>query len=331
MKQILYTLMVLCAVGLLSCRKTADNFTIKQFDDNQIQNYIKANGLSTIMKRDTSGGDTTGIYYQIINPGSGRAFSYSTKISYVYTAKTLDGNFNLTDTILNHVNSYAAYAAPNGLQLALINLAKRKGAKIRVIIPSRLAYGINGTTLSTYNTAGTVVYNTVGGNQAMDYTISVMDDDLTIVNNPISLKTDTITKQAIYDDLSIQKYMAAKGLTGYTKTAAGNYYKITQAGTGTDPISTNSTLGVDYTGTLFNGIIFDQANTTDGTAAISFTLIDNIPGWQDVLPHTTAGSKITMLVPSPQAYGQAANASGTVTLPGFSCLRFDINVISVSN
>jgi len=313
MKQTLYTLMVFCAFGLLSCRKSVDDFTIKQYDADQIQQYIKNNNL-TGMIRDTTGGDTSGIYYQIITPGTGAVINYPTQVPYVYTAKTLDGNYSSTDTILNHVNTYAGYVTPNGLQLAIKNIAKRMGAKIRVLIPSRLQYGINGTTLSSYNSAGTIVYGTVGGNQSFDYTISVVND------------------VAAYDDLSIVKYLAANGLAGqYTKTASGLWYRITQPGTGTDPISISTTVGVQYTGTLFNSIIFDQANTTDGTAATSFTLYDVIPAWQEGFTKVTAGAKLSLICPSRLAYGINANASGAVTLPAFSCLRFDINVISVNN
>ncbi|RKR81699.1 FKBP-type peptidyl-prolyl isomerase-like protein [Mucilaginibacter gracilis] len=318
MKQTLYTLVVFCAFGLLSCRKNSGDFTIKQYDEDKIKTYINNNNLSAVMKRDTSGGDTTGIYYQIITPAPVTAtpIAYSDRVSFVYTVKSFDGSYSSTDTIFNHTYTYSAYVTPDGLQLAIKSIAKYKGTKIRVLIPSRLAYGINGTTLSGYNTSGTVVYSIIGGNQCLDYTITILDD----------------TKQAAYDDLSIQKYMAANGLTGqYQKTASGSYYREIQVGTGTDVIGMNSTVGVQYTGTLFNGTIAEQANTTDGSAAYTFTLWDERPAWQDVLPHVKAGSKLSIITPSSQSYGQSTYSGSTVTIPAFSCLRYDINVISVSN
>lgn len=316
MKQLLYALMAFCAFGLLSCRKSNDNFTIKQFDEDQIQQYIKNNGLSAVMKRDTSGGDTTGIYYQVLEPGPtpGVAIKYSDLVSYVYTDRTFDGKFSTTDTILNHTNTYGGYITPNGVQLAIKNIAKKFGAKIRVLIPSRLMYGINGTTISAYNSAGTVTYSNIAGNQCFDYTITIVAD------------------QNAYDDLSITKYMAANGLTGqYTKLPSGVWYRVTQVGTGTDPVSISSTLGVQYTGTLFNGIIFDQANNSDGTAAATFTLYDVIEAWQQVFPKVTAGAKLSLITPSRYAYGVSAKQGSTFTIPAFSCLRFDVNLISVSN
>jgi FKBP-type peptidyl-prolyl cis-trans isomerase FkpA len=333
MKHSLYTLMVLCAFGLLSCRKSSDDFTIKQYDADKIQSYIKANGLTGMVK-DTSGGDTTGIYYQIISPGVGRPIAYSDKISYVYTARSFDGGYTSADTIFNHVNAYAAYVSPNGLQLAIKNIMKRKGAKIRVLIPSRLAYGTNGSTLSSFNTLGATVYGTVGGNQCMDYVVSVMDDDLIIVNDAVTPgKKDTISKQSFYDDISIQKYLAANGLTGFTKTPSGMYYKVTQVGTGTDVIGLFSTLGLQYTGSLFNTTVFESHNSDDGLADAIVTLIEMTPDWQEILPKVTAGAKLTFITPSGLGYGQSASVnSGTnFTLPAFSCLRYDVNVISVTN
>ena len=318
MKQLLYVFAAFCVFGLASsCRKSGTDLTIKQFDQNQIQDYISQHGI-TGMTRDTSGGDTTGIYYQIITPGKGDVIQYFNKTSYVFSFSTFDGKYNSSDTIINHSNAYSAYIAPNGVQLAIKNLVKRKGGKIRILIPSRLAYGVNGLTLTSVSaTTGTTVSGTISGNQCLDYVINVIDD----------------SKQAAYDDISIQKYITAKGLTGFQSDGKGSYYKVTQAGTGTVVPTISSTLGVEYTGTMFNGTVFDAATTNDGTAAASFTLYDVIPAWQSVLTKKdiTAGALVTMLVPSHAAYGQDANNQGSTTIPAFTCLRFDLIIVSVTN
>ncbi|EHQ26334.1 FKBP-type peptidyl-prolyl cis-trans isomerase [Mucilaginibacter paludis] len=320
MKQLLYALMAFCAFGLLSCRKNSDNFTIKEFDADQIKTYIKQNNL-TGMNPVLSGGDTTGIYYQIITQGNGKVIDYPDKISFVYSFKTFDGNFSSTDTILNHTYNFTAYIAPNGLQLALKNIVKTKGSKVRLLIPSRLAYGINGTTISRYTSENTTSTGIISGNQCLDFTVNLLDDD--------------VTKQAAYDDLSIKKYISANGLSGYipitTGTYAGVYYKIQQAGTGTDLIDVNSNIGVQYTGTLLNGAIFDEANNNDGTAATTLTLLDGLTAWQGVLPMVTAGAKISILSPSALAYGTAAVSKGSFSIPAFSCVRYDFNIITVTN
>jgi FKBP-type peptidyl-prolyl cis-trans isomerase len=327
MKRILYTLMVLCAFGLFSCRKASLDISLKQYDQQQIESYMAANGLTSVMKRDTAGGDTTGIYYQIIKQGTGAAIKYSDKIAFTYTERTFDGNYVAADTILNHSHAYTAYIGPNGLQLALINILKNKGGQMRVLIPSHLAYGGSGTSFThTIDYTGATTTGYIAGNQCLDFTVTLIDDHVIAVNNTL------VNTQSYYDDLSIQKYLAANGLTQYYhKLPAGTYYRIIQAGTGTDPITINSTLGVQYTGYLLNGTAFDQAVTTDGTAATSFTLNQNIPAWQQALPYVTAGAQLGIICPSAQAYGQDSNSGSAFTIPAFSCLHFEITVVSVSN
>jgi FKBP-type peptidyl-prolyl cis-trans isomerase FkpA len=339
MKRILYTLMVLCAFGLLSCRKSSNDFTVKQFDEDQIQTYIKNNNLS--MAKDLTGGDTSGIYYQIITPGTGAFIADTTKTAFVYTAKSLDGGYNSTDTILNHGYNYISYVGPAGLQTAIKNIAKRRGAKIRVLVPSRLAYGVNGTTISRYTSSTTTASSTVNGNQCMDYTVSVIDEKgTTVVTNPVTQLPETVLKQAVYDDISIKKYMAAQGFTGYTKIDTGKYkglyYKITKAGTGTDKIGIGSVVGVQYTGFLFDTAIFDQRITEGFYSAVSLILYKDevVDAMLGALPKATAGADISIITPSALAYGieGASNTStGGFGIPAFSCLRFDMTIVTVSN
>ncbi|MBW4888637.1 FKBP-type peptidyl-prolyl cis-trans isomerase [Mucilaginibacter sp. HMF5004] len=310
MKRIFYTLIILLAVGLSSCKKGAENQTIKEFDENQIQGYILQNHL-TNMQRDKSNGDTTGIYYEILSKGTGPVIDYPDKVSYVYSFHTFDNEYSTTDTIANHTNGFLGHVTPNAIQLSLKNIAQTKGTKVRLLIPSRLAFGRDGYF------AGAIHIN---GNECLDYTINLIDQDYDPVKK--------INYQSLYDDISIQKYMAANNLTGFTKsTKSGLWYKETTVGTGVVP-TINSVVGVQYTGYLFNNAIFDQQVNDDATvAAYSTSLYSVITGWQEGLTHAHVGSRITLLVPSALAYGDPASSS----IPAFSCLRFDILLVSVTN
>jgi len=66
-----------------------------------------------------------------------------------YRVYNLDGTYTSTDTIANHINTYVGYVAPMGLQLGIKFDLKRKGGKIRLLIPSRLGYGVNGLSSGT--------------------------------------------------------------------------------------------------------------------------------------------------------------------------------------
>src|SRR5580698_2745469 len=113
-----FALILLFAAGYMACRRDKVEPDIKAYDQQQIQNYIAANGITGMVK-DTSGGDTTGIWYKIITPGSGTALDYPDSINYVYTLKTFDNKYNVSDTILNHVDGLLGHVAPNGLMLAM--------------------------------------------------------------------------------------------------------------------------------------------------------------------------------------------------------------------
>ena len=307
MKQTIFTLLLLSTLGLMSCRKTQVDKDIKQYDQEQIDSYISTNGI-TGMQRDLSGGDTTGIYYKIILPGNGVEFKYTDSISFVYTLKSFDGLYNSTDTIVNHYSGYVGHMSftpllSNGLQLIVRNVLK-KGGSIRVLIPSRLAYGTKGAGSGSSSTVNTKI----AGNQCLDYYIHAIND------------------QKAYDDDLLIKYIAANSLSGYQKTPSGLYYKINTAGTGTVPITDNTTISITYTGTLLNGTVFDSYATTDNTGT-SFEIPDMILGVQEgAKNYCTTGSNVSFLIPSRLAYGN----KGTSKTPANSCLRFDMVVVSTT-
>ncbi|QJD95521.1 hypothetical protein HH214_06365 [Mucilaginibacter robiniae] len=320
MKQLYTALFLLGTLCLYSCRKDKTDISLKAYDEQQIQAYIKSNGL-TNMKRDPTGGDTTGIYYEILSQGTGATLKYSDDISFVYTIKSLDGKYTVSDTVLNHSYSYVGTLTPSGLQLAMYNLVKNKGTRAHLLIPSHLAYGSSGSGTGS---------SRLQGNESLDYYVNVIND------------------QTAYDDLTVQKYMSANSLVGFTQVIDpatnkpdGVYYKVSQAGTGVDAITSNSTVYLQYSGFLLNGTMFDQYNdqgtnaTNTGEAVNLFNLTGLFPkGWILPLTKVTAGAKLTIVMPSRMAFG-TSTASGseaaTVTVPVNSCLRYDMNVVSVTN
>jgi FKBP-type peptidyl-prolyl cis-trans isomerase FkpA len=343
MKQtVILTFFLIAALSLASCRKDKTQLTIKQYDNQQILNYIAANGL-TGMKRDTTGGDTTGMYYQILNPGTQSIngtpvtpLDYPSQVTFVYTERTLDGTYISTDTINNHYFDYAGHISvdhmPLGLQTAIHNLLKYPDASMRVLIPSHLAYGINGTGSGSSQVAN----SRIPGNASLDFYVHA-------INN-----------FQVYDDQVIKNYMTANGLTGYTavtmqvpipvgsqlnpllywagknsnpatKYSATYYYKILTSATTNDPITDNSTITATYTGQIFNGVIFDQQY--NGTTVYTGGVANFIAAVRDALEnHAVAGTKISLLIPSPLAYGLGSQT----LIPPFSCLRFTWQILTVT-
>lgn len=313
MKQTIFTLLLISAIGLVSCRKHDNQPNIQQYDEQQIQNYIATNGI-TGMQKDTTGGDTSGIYYKIIlPPKSDVPLTYSDNVSFVFTIHSFDGHYTSSDTIENHYQGYVGHIAsdalPYGLELAILNDLKYTGGSMRLLIPSHLAYGINGYgTGSITNTS-----SRIAGNQCLDYYVHV-----------IATQPDNAQLQKAYDYQVIQNYMTAQSLTGYTLDS-GVYYKIQTQGTGTVPINDNTTAEVTLNGRLLDNYVFSQEIGADST---SYVINDLIPGISRTLKaHAVQGTVISMLIPSYLGYG----IQGQTGIPANSCLRYEFTIQSVSN
>lgn len=313
MKQTIFTLLLLSAIGLVSCRKHDNQPNIKQYDQEQIQNYISANGI-TGMKKDTVGGDTSGIYYKIIlQPKTDTPLTYSDNISFVFTLKSFDGHYISSDTIVNHYQGYVGHiisdALPTGLEIAILNDLKYVGASMRVLIPSHLAYGVNGYgTGSITNTS-----SRIAGNQCLDYYVHV-----------IASQPDNAQRQAAYDNEVIKNYLAANNLTSLYTLDSGVYYHIQTQGTGTDPLTDNTTAEVTFNGRLLNNTVFSSAISPDSTSVEIPNMIAGVS--RTLKKHAVQGTVISMIMPSYLGYGTQAQSG----IPANSCLRFEFTIQSVS-
>ena len=287
-----------------SCKKEYD--TIDVIDNKNIQAYIQQNSLSKMTQY-----NNTGIYYQVLNAGTGAPMQYSDKVPLIYTVRSLDGGYLSADVFSasNRYASFLGYLKPDNLATLIKEKLQRKGS-IRIILPSRYAYGKNGS-------------GAIPGNASLDYTIKTLDE----------------TKQPDYDDQTIKPYLAANNLTvgvgGLTKTlTSGIYYKIENPGAG-GSITATSTVTLEYTGKLLNGSVFSQALPGAG---VSFKLNTTIPGWQEILssPLLQQGGSVRMILPSASGYGFPDPTKPTiyaplVNVPAFSCLDFNIKVVTVAN
>jgi len=308
MKRTTTLLLLFGLIALAACRKDKYDPSINQYDDDQIKAYITANGL-TGMTRDTSG-----IYYKLIDPGKDTVLQYTSNVDMVFTVKSIDNKYISTDSIANHYDGFLGHISTTtspiglgttGLQEAVKNIVNHNGGIARLIVPSRLAYGVNGTGVgSSSNTAGRIA-----GNQCLDYYVHIIGD---------------ATAQLAYDQLLIKKYIADNNLTNMKQDPAGYWYGIDEPGLSTTPITDNSSIIVTYTAQLLNATIASQFNGVGGT---SFDVPDLIPGVRLGLEkYGTTGALITFLFPSVFAYGKA-----TTTIPPNSVFRYDTRIISISN
>lgn len=310
--------LILCLLGVMifsSCDKK-EYQTIVELDEENIQAYIRKNNLTNVVPF-----GNTGMYYQVLEEGTGAPLNYDSKIPLVYSFITHDGSYQAIDTF-SMANRYADFLGyfpygssvangnsgspldkEEGLKLVLHDALKNAGGKIRVLVPSRLAYGRNGSKL-------------VGSNMSLDYTIHAIDPE-------------TLPE---YESYVIEKYVPTINgmqVADFEKSETGVYYNILEPGTG-DVVSETSTVKLGYALRLLNGNILEESST-DST---SLTLSNTIDGWKEVLPKLKAGGKVRMIVPSSQAYGTAGNSgssSGGGGIPPFSPLDFEVKIKSVND
>jgi FKBP-type peptidyl-prolyl cis-trans isomerase FkpA len=132
MKSIVF-LATLVMFLLIGCLKHDQGCTAvdPKSEEPQIVTYASANGINAIR-------DYSGLYYEIIKPGSGAAPTANSSVTVAYTGKLLNGNVFDQRTYYTEKMS----ALMEGWQIGLPLI--KKGGQIRLIIPSSLAYRCNG-------------------------------------------------------------------------------------------------------------------------------------------------------------------------------------------
>lgn len=305
MKQFAFAFLAVLVLAMFSCKKEYQ--TLVSYDAQNIQSYISANNLTM------TAGDS-GIYYQVIKPGdTGPALTDTDQIFYSFTVKSLDGKFSNVDTVLNRVSNYVGVTSttlPVGLQFGIKKYLQKRNGIIRLLIPSKQAYGVNG-----YKTADGVI--NIAGNQSLDYTVYLYN----------------VKNQLAYDTIQIRNYIRKNNLTGFVKSPSGLYYQILDAGSGTDQIYTTSTVTVNLTkGILSNG----TSTTIEATSLAAQTVTTFIAtGIQEGLQKLNSGGKIRMLIPSGLGYGttvaSAVAGEYNYNIPPVSVLDYTATVTAVTN
>lgn len=137
MKQISLLLLLFILIGSQSCTKNEE--TQEQADQRLIQQYLTANNISNA--KSTS----SGLHYIITDEGTGIKPGVNSNIRFFYVGKLLSGQiFDSSESLTINLNQLIP-----GFQEG-IPLISESG-KIKLIVPSTLGYGSQGTTLIPAN------------------------------------------------------------------------------------------------------------------------------------------------------------------------------------
>ncbi|WP_293738840.1 FKBP-type peptidyl-prolyl cis-trans isomerase [uncultured Parabacteroides sp.] len=158
--------------------------------------------------------------------------------------------------------------------------------------------------------------------------------------------TEAVEKEAyrLEQDIAFQAKVNDTGFEKWVSEAGDGYVfaKLIKKGDGKKAYF-NSLVSVYYKGSLTDGTIFDQRLFDDGVpfpcavspyyaktvkdpvTEVKTTYGSVISGWTVALQHMVEGDKYEVWIPQELAYG----ASGSGSIPGYSTLIFEIELVSV--
>lgn len=118
----------------------------------QIQAYAAANGI-------TATAHSSGLYYEIIEPGTGATANANSKIFITYTGKFMNGN-TFDEMLMPNTQGWDLNGLIQGWVIGIPLI--QKGGHIKLIVPSSLAYGCD-------------QYYTIPGNSVLFFDIHLVD------------------------------------------------------------------------------------------------------------------------------------------------------------
>lgn len=115
---------------------------------------------------------------------------------------------------------------------------------------------------------------------------------------------------------------------GYTKTASGIAYKVLKEGAG-ETFKDGQKVLLKYTGRHIDGKEFDSSRDS----AVVFDMRQVVPGFAEMLKLMKPGEKVSVVIPSEQAYGEDGQVNpmtGEQVIGPNEALIFDIETVGVA-
>lgn len=253
--------------------------------------------------------DSTGIWYEIKEAGSGTALNDTTSIKIGFDIYDMKGKL---------VNSSKNAGKPQFLQAAMLgpsfkSLVPKMKAKTKValFIPSNDAAFRNPEPIRMMLTI-----LEVGTPEAIKKEREEM-------MAAMAAEQKAAEERLANEPANIQKYISDNKLDGFKSTADGIWYKISTPGSAAHP-KVENTVKVHYKGTLLDGKQFDSSY--DRGEPAEFPLGGVIQGWQKAIPLLGKGGKGTFIIPSGLAYGPQ---SPSPDIPANSPLVFEVELLDI--
>lgn len=145
--------------------------------------------------------------------------------------------------------------------------------------------------------------------------------------NPATTEARLLAYQDIYQSeknrrLEVLLMDKVKQEKGFTALPSGVYYSVVKAGTGIRPSAVDTVI-LNVICTLPDGTEVDNFNKTK--QSYMSLAGEMIPGLKDVLFRMGEGAIVRAIIPAAQAYG----SQGTLTIPKYSAVIYDVALVSV--
>ena len=117
------------------------------------------------------------------------------------------------------------------------------------------------------------------------------------------------------------------------------YAKVIESGTGDESPKFTDSVRVSYQGRLIPSRTYPAGRVFDGTAyglydsktnaSVKYLASSLIVGWTTALQYMHRGDHWRLYIPYELGYGTSGSTNGSVTIPGYSTLIFDVELVGI--
>ena len=281
--------------GLLSACKDVSNQIgndKKVQNDEEIRAYIAQNNIAAQSTKE-------GLYYQVVSKGaSGQKAAVGDEIKVSYIARRLDGvlvdssglKLNIPTRAIYSVSTLP-YLSDEAMALLFGTPLLSEGDSATLLVPSYLGQeGVGGTLLFP-------AYSPVR-----------IDMKVVSINTEIE---------------QIDAFIQTQGIFISETTESGLRFGKTLSQPDSVLLKSGDKVQVKYTGRLLTNVIFDSGTITETIGNSSA-----VKGFAEGIAKMRVGEKANLIFPSSLGYGVQENSQGTIQIPGYSPLYFEVEVVS---
>lgn len=293
----------------LEAKRLAQNEKLKSLEPEKISTFLNENNITT---EPLEGG----LIVNHTKVGSGNLIENGNHVDLHYKVKVIDQDWFEDTRARNQTYMHLVGTGrfSEGFDQALLTM--KKGGIATIIIPSNLAFGVDG------------VQGIIPPYSPLVFEVEVVNvltkEEFEKIQAEEQAKMQAEAEAAVEKErVEMQQYLDDNNIK-LAPTASGLYYIENEKGNGIKA-EPGKTVTVHYDGYLLDGTKFDSSRDKGQTFEFVLGQGQVIPGWDQAIEYMNIGTKATFIIPSRLAYG----TRGSGRIPPNSPLRFEVELIDV--